>query len=141
MSEFEHPPRAGRSAHNPLVHVAGWLKAAFEYSKARAQLVLIEAKEAGANYGIAAGMFGAALVLVLFGYLFLMMTLVFGIALLFEDDHAWIWVLAGVAVLHLGGAGALVMMALRRLKAEPFPCTKEELRNDKLWLHHSPKKS
>jgi uncharacterized membrane protein YqjE len=117
----------------------GWLSAMLKYSKARLQLAVLEAKEAGAIYGVAAGMFGGAAVLALFGYFFLMIAAAFGIALLFEHEHAWIAVVGVIALLHLGGAGALVMMALRRLKTTPFACTKEELKNDRLWLNHSAK--
>ena len=79
----------------------------------------MEAKEAGAHYGIAAGMLAGG---------------VFGIAAACASPHAWIWVLGGAAVLHFGGAVALVLLARQRLKADAFFHTLAELKKDQTWL-------
>ena len=126
-------------AHSPFVHAVGWFGAALKYAKARAELAFIEAKEAGAHYGFAAGMFAGAAILGLFGYFFLMTAAVFGIALLFDHDQAWIIVMGANALLHIAGAGALVVVARKRLKTGPFARTKEESKKDQLWLNHSAK--
>lgn len=131
--------RADAHAFNPLPHAIGWLGAAVTYAKARAELALIEAKEAGAHYGWVAGLFGGAALLALLGYPFLILSAVFGIGLLFANEHAWIAVLAVVALLHFAGAAALVFVAKKRLKAGVFQNTKEEFKNDQLWLNHSAK--
>ena len=140
MPEFGPNPLPSAS-QSSLGHAMGWCGAAFSYAKARVELFAIEAKEAGSHYGIAAGMFGAAAILVLFGYVFLMIAAVFGIALLFDADWAWIAVMGVNALLHLGGAFALVLIARRRLKTGPFACTKEEFKKDQLWLNHPAKNS
>jgi uncharacterized membrane protein YqjE len=138
MPEFGPNPLP-RTAHSPFVHAVGWTGAALKYIKARAELVFIEVKEAGAHYGAAAGMFAGAAVLVLFGYTFLLIAAVFGIALLFDSDYAWIIVMGGLALLHIAGALVLVLIGRRRLKTGPFVQTKEEFKKDQLWLSHSAK--
>ena len=138
MPEFGPNPLPS-AAQSSFSHAFGWLGAALSYAKARLELVFIEAKEAGSHYGAAAGMFAAAAVLVLFGYIFLMLAAVFGIARLFDADWAWIAVMGANALLHLGGAVALALIARRRLKTGPFACTREEFKKDHLWLNHSAK--
>jgi uncharacterized membrane protein YqjE len=138
MPEFGPNPIPSSSRH-PFVHAVGWFSAALKYLKARLELAFIEAKEAGAHYGIAAGLFAAAGVLALFGYLFLMGALIFGAGLLFENEHAWIAVMGSVALLHLAAAGLLVLMARQRLKTGPFAMTKEEFKKDRLWLKQTEK--
>jgi uncharacterized membrane protein YqjE len=139
MPEFGPNPLP-TAAQSTFGHAVGWFSAALSYAKARVELAVIEAKEAGSHYGIAAGMFAGAALLVLFGYLFLMISAVFGIAQLFDSDWAWIVVMGANALLHIGGAGALVMIALKRLKTGPFAATKEEFKKDQAWLNHSANK-
>lgn len=94
----------------------------------------MEAKEAGAHYGIAAGMLAGGVFVAVLGYVFLVITAVFGIAAACASPHAWIWVLGGAAVLHFGGAVALVLLARQRLKADAFFHTLAELKKDQTWL-------
>jgi len=117
-----------------FAHVTGLFSSTIKYLKAHAELFGIEAKEAGINYGIAAGLAIGGLVAVLLGYIMLVITIVFALALLFGGGNAWIGVMGGAAALHIGGAVALVLMAKRRSKAAPFPETLEELRKDQAWL-------
>jgi uncharacterized membrane protein YqjE len=56
--------------------------------------------------------------------------------LLFENEHAWIAVLAITALIHVGGAIVLVKAARRRIKKQPFPESSKELMKDTQWLHH-----
>ncbi len=104
-----------------------------QYLSLRSQLMLMEAKEAGSHYGMIAGLFAGAAFVALFGYVFLMLTVVFGVALLIDSPHGWLMVLGGLTVLHLGLAVALALMAKGRLKAGVFEKTKEEFRKDKVW--------
>ena len=128
-SETIHPARAGTFSH-----VTGLFASTIKYLKAHAELLGIEAKEAGINYGIAAGLAVGGLVAVLLGYIMLVITIVFALALMFGGGNAWIGVMGGAALLHIGGAVALIMMAKRRTKEAPFPETMEELRKDQAWL-------
>ena len=94
----------------------------------------MEAKEAGAHYGVATGMIAAALFVAILGYVFLVLTAIFGIAAACDARYAWIWVLGGAALLHLGGAVALVLLARRRLRIGAFSLTLEEFKKDQAWL-------
>ena len=105
-----------------------------DYLSARLKLVGIEAKEAGAHYGVAAAMIAVSLFIAVLGYVFVVITLVFGIAAAFEAEYAWIFVMGGAALLHLGGAAALVCLALRRVRSGAFSGTLEEFRKDQEWL-------
>lgn len=117
-----------------FTHTAGFLAATVRYFKARATLVGIEAKEAGFNYGVAAGVIAAALLLALLAYVFLIITAVFGVAALFESRNAWIGVMGITALLHAIVAGLLIVIARRRFKAGMFPMTFEEFTKDQEWL-------
>lgn len=117
-----------------LRHFAGLLSAAVRYLSARLTLMGLEAREAGANGGIAAAMIAGGLVVAVLGYVLLIITVVFGIAAAFQGAHVWIFVMGGAALLHLGGAVTLVILAWRRLKTGAFHTTLEELKKDRQWL-------
>jgi uncharacterized membrane protein YqjE len=117
-----------------LSHFAGFLSSAVRYLAARLTLVGIEAKEAGAHYGVAAAMVVGGLLVAVLGYVFLVTTAVFGIAAVFDGKHAWIVVMGGAALLHLSGAAALVFLAIRRIRTGAFSNTLEEFKKDQEWL-------
>ena len=123
-----------------FTHGAATLAAAVRYVKARLSLAGIEAREAGAHYGLAAVMVGAALFIAVLGYVFLVITLVFAIASAFNSDHAWLWVMAAAALLHLAGAAALLWLAMRRVGKGAFPMTLAEFQKDQQWLTQLTKK-
>ena len=110
------------------------LGSVLRYLKARAALFSLEAKEAGLHYGLAGAFVAGALVLVFLGYLFLIITAVFGIGALLGGGNAWIAVLGVAALLHLGGAVGLVFAARKKVQAGAFPITAEELSKDREWL-------
>jgi uncharacterized membrane protein YqjE len=122
-------PRTGTFSH--LVRL---FSSAAQYLTARFSLVGVEAKEAGLRYGIGVGMIAAGLFVAILGYVFLVITAVFGIAAAFDAEHAWIIVMGGAALLHLGGAVVLAFLARRRLKEGAFSETVEELKKDQAWL-------
>ena len=130
------PGRAGTFSH-----LAGFLGSAAQYLRARLALIGIEAKEAGAHYGVAAAMAAAGLFVALLGYVFLIITLVFGIAASFDWRHAWIVVLGGAALVHMGGAVALLLLARRRMRAGTFPISLDEFKKDQEWLTRLANKS
>ena len=110
------------------------LGSVIRYLKARAALFSIEAKEAGLQYGLAGAFIAAALVLVLLGYVFLIITAVFGIAAALGGGNTWIAVLGIAALLHLAGAFGLVLAARKKVQNGAFPITTEELTKDREWL-------
>jgi len=114
-------------------HLSLLLAAKLAYLKARLELAGIEGKEAGIHLAIILGLAIGGLVLLIFGYFFLVIALAFLIGLAF-GGNAWVWVLFGAAVLHFIGAGLLVLIAKTRLGVPLFPLTLEELKKDQEWL-------
>lgn len=115
-------------------HFSGLLSSTAQYFSARLALLGIEAREAGAHYGMAAAMVAAGLFIAVLGYVFLVITAVFAIAAAFESRHAWIVVLGGAALLHFAGAAALGVLARRQMRIGAFSGTLEELKKDQQWL-------
>ena len=123
------PPRTGTASH-----FGGLMKSGLRYLSARLALAGLEAKEAIAHYGIAAALALAGAFLAALGYVLLITTVVFGIAAAFDGKHAWIWVMAVAALLHIGAAVALVLLGLRRARGSAFSSTLGEFQKDKEWL-------
>jgi uncharacterized membrane protein YqjE len=132
-----------RAAEEPgfLGHLSALIAAKLGYLRARLKLAGIEGKEAAIHIGIIAGLAVGGLVAVVFGYFFFIFAAVFLVALAFDSDSAWIWVLFGAAVLHFGGAAALVLIAKSRLAAPLFPLTLGEIQKDQEWLKTHTKQS
>ena len=124
-----------------FAHLSGLLGGVAQYFKARLALLTLEAKSAGIRYGIALALGAAGLFIAVLGYVFLVITAVFGIAAAWDWQYAWIAVLGIAALLHLGGAAALILVALRRIKAGAFEDTIEELKKDQEWLTQLTKKN
>jgi len=111
-----------------------FLAAAWAYLRARFELASIESREAGTNWLKALGFLLAGVVLLVFGYFFFCLAIVFAIATALGGGAAWIWVTLGAAVLHFAGL-ALLLVKVRALTREPlFPTTIAELKRDQAWL-------
>ena len=65
------PPETGL-----IHHLWAWLEASLKMVRLRGQLALMEARQAGSHYGLIAGLFAGALLMALFGYVFLIITAV-----------------------------------------------------------------
>ena len=114
-------------------HFSALLAAKLAYLKARLELAGIEGREAAIHLGIILGLAIGGLVLLIFGYFFLVIAVAFLIGLAF-GGHTWVWVLFGAALLHIVGAGLLLLIAKVRLGVPLFPLTLEELKKDQEWL-------
>jgi uncharacterized membrane protein YqjE len=138
-------PRAEdrRAAANAgfIGRISGFLAALASYLSARFQLAGLEAKEAMLHYAIVAGLLAGGLVVVVFGYFFLVLFAVFGIAWAIGGPHTWIWVSLGAAVVHFAGAVALVFIARAKLSTPMFTATLEEFKKDNQWLTTSARPS
>ena len=115
-------------------HLSELLAAKLAYLQARLELAGIEGKEAAIQLAIVLGLALGGLVLVVFGYFFLVIALVFLIARAIGDGSAWPWVLAAAALFHFILAGVLLLIARLRLGVPFFPLTLEELNTDQEWL-------
>lgn len=137
-----HAPSGGRPRQpdGMAYHLWGWIEAMLNCVRLRTELALAEAKEAGSHYGLIAGLFGGALIILLFAYVFLILTVVFALAEWMDGEHVWIKIMGGATALHLILAMALAWWGKSQLKAGVFEQTKEEFRKDKLWskTHHQP---
>lgn len=133
-------PRVAAKPHT-FAHLSGLLGSAAQYAKARLELLMVEGKSAGMRYGIALAMAAGGAFVAVLGYIFVVIAVVFWIAAAWDWRHAWIVVLGVAALLHLGGAGALIFMAWHRIKGGAFEGTIEELKKDNEWLTQLTKKS
>ncbi|MBN8422723.1 MAG: phage holin family protein [Verrucomicrobia bacterium] len=114
-------------------HLWAWLEAMLHCLQLRSQLALIEAKEAGSHYGVIAGLVIGALILALFAYVFLVLTIVFALAAWMDGSYVWLKIMGGATGVHLLLAAVLALVAKTRLKAGVFEKTKAEFRKDKSW--------
>jgi len=114
--------------------ISGFLAALSTYLRVRFQLAGLEAKEAMVHYALIGGLAAGALVVSVFGYFFLWMAVIFGIAWFIPSEGAWIWVTLGVALLHFGAAIGLLFWARAKLAAPMFTATLDEFKKDNEWL-------
>lgn len=128
------PDAAAAAPGGLFAQLAALLGAKLAYLRARLELAGLEGKEALANYAIILALAVTALVVVVFGYFFLVIALVFLIAWACGGGNAWIWVMLGAGVLHFIGAAALALVAKTRLSRRMFAATLDEFKNDQEWL-------
>lgn len=134
MPEPSSDDRRAAEAEGLWGHLSGLLGAKLAYWRARAELAGIEGREAAVQYGLALGLAVGALVLVIFGYFFLVLGVVFAIAWACGGGNAWIWVLLGAALLHVIAAGGLLLVVRMKISRPVFTATMDEFRKDQAWL-------
>jgi len=88
----------------------------------------LEGREAAALYLRVAIAGVAALVLLLFGYLLLLLFVAFCLATFFKID--WMWITLGLGILHLIGVAGCAFFIQEKLKSPVFTETSAELRKD-----------
>jgi uncharacterized membrane protein YqjE len=116
-----------------FAHLSALIAAKLAYLQARLELAGIESREAAIHLAIILGLVIGGLILLVFGYFFFVLAVVFLIALAFGSG-SWIYVLLGAALLHILGAVVLVLFARVKLGVPLFPLTLQELRKDQEWL-------
>ena len=115
-------------------HLRALLGAKLAYLRARLLLAGLEGKEAAVHYALIVGLAIGALVISVFGYLFLVIAVVFLIAWACGGGNAWIWVTLGAAFVHFLGAATLLVVAKGKLSQPMFAATLDELKKDQQWL-------
>jgi uncharacterized membrane protein YqjE len=128
------PDASTAKARGLLAEFAALLGAKLAYLRARFELAGIEGKEALANLAIILALAVGALVVVVFGYFFVVTALVFLIAWACGGGNAWIWVMIGAGVLHFIVAAGLGLAIRMRLDRRMFEATLDEFRKDQEWL-------
>ena len=130
--------RAGARVHNPAGHAGlidnaiGLISAFFAYVETRAALMAVESKAMLLQLAAVIAFALAALIAVVFGYIFILASLIAGIA--HRSGVSWTWIALGAGVLHIGLALACVLLAKVKLTGRLYPETRAELKRDQQWL-------
>ena len=114
---------------NNLLALTNALAGFFE---SRLALFGVESKSALAHVLVLAGALIGALLFVGFGYVFLLASIIVGVA---NALHvSWVWTSLVAAVLHFVLAFVCLMIAKNRVAKPMFPATAAELKRDREWL-------
>src|SRR5438477_10851299 len=98
--------RAGARVHNPAGHAGlidnaiGLISALFAYVETRAALPAVESKAMLLQLVAVVAFALAALIAIIFGYIFILASLIVGIA--HSIGVSWTWMALGVGLLHIG---------------------------------------
>lgn len=115
-----------------LDHLQALFGSGAAYLRARLQLAGLESKEAFVHYLTIVAFIVGALLLVLFGYIFLGFGIAFALGRLLHVP--WLWVLLGIGLLHVIGAVTLVLLARSKIAMPMFRSTIGELKKDQECL-------
>jgi len=121
---------------NNLVSLGNGLAGFFE---TRIGLFARESKSALLHLLLLAGAVIAALVLVVAGYVFLIVSLIFGVA--DAAGVSWVWIALAAAGLHFVLAIACGLFAKNQLTKPMFQFSVAELKRDREWLKTQDKRS
>jgi uncharacterized membrane protein YqjE len=130
--------RAGARVYNPAGHAGlidnavGLISALFAYVETRAALLAVESKAMLLQLAAVVAFALAALIGVIFGYVFILASLIFGIA--HRTGVSWTWVALGAGLLHIILAVVCVLLAKSKLTGRLYPDTRAELKRDQQWL-------
>jgi uncharacterized membrane protein YqjE len=115
-----------------LTNLMALVNALVAFIEARASLFAYEGKRALVHVLVLIACVVLALGMLAFGYVFLLVSILFAIA------HAlgvsWVWVGLVVALIHFALAFVFLVTASLRVKAKMFEVTAEELKRDREWL-------
>ena len=129
MESVTPPPSPGRPATRGLIgELLGLLGSLGDHLQDLVALAGVESREAVGIYVRVAIFLILALILVIFGYAFIVLFIAFALAALFQVG--WIWITLGLAGLHIAGAIGCFLYVKARLKAPVFAATSVELRKD-----------
>ena len=122
-----------------LNNLLALLNALAGFVESRAGLFAQESKSALVHVLVLVGCLVAALLLVFFGYIFLIASVIVGLA---HALHvAWVWIALAAALLHFILALGCLLIARSRMKKPMFESTTLELKKDREWLKNLDKKS
>jgi hypothetical protein len=130
--------RAGARVHNPAGHAGlidnaiGLISALFAYIETRAALLAVESKAMLLQLAAVIAFALAALIAVVFGYIFILASLIAGIS--HRSGVSWTWIALVAGLLHIGLALVSVLLAKAKLTGRLYPETRAELKRDQQWL-------
>ncbi|MDQ6622909.1 MAG: phage holin family protein [Verrucomicrobiota bacterium] len=114
---------------NNLLSIANALAGFFE---CRIGLFARESRVALVHILLMAGALTGALVLLASGYVFLIVSVIFGIA--HALGTSWVWIALSAAVLHFLLAAGCGFFALTQMRKPMFAASLDELKRDREWL-------
>jgi len=120
---------------NNLLALTNSLAGFFE---SRLRLFTRESKTALVQLLLLAAAVVTALVLVVTGYVFLIVSAIFGVA--YAMGVSWVWIALAAALLHFVLAGACGWFAKTQLTKPLFAASVAELKRDREWLKTQNKK-
>jgi uncharacterized membrane protein YqjE len=130
--------RAGAGSRNPAGHAGlidnavGFVSAFFSYVETRAALLAVESKALLLQLAMVVAFGLGALIALIFGYIFVLGSIVVGIA--HVTGISWTWVALGAGLLHIVLAVVCVFLAKGRMRGRLYAETRMELKRDQQWL-------
>jgi uncharacterized membrane protein YqjE len=121
------------SGHAGLIDNAfGVISALFAYVETRGALLAVESKALLLQLAAVVAFALGALIAVVSGYIFILGSLIVGIAHL--SGISWTWIALGAGLVHIALAVVCVLLAKARLTGRLYPETRAELKKDQQWL-------
>jgi uncharacterized membrane protein YqjE len=130
--------RPKMTAPNPAGHAGlidtaiGFFNAFVAYVETHAALLASESKAVLLQLVRLVAFGLGALIAVVFGYIFVLVSLVVGIA--HRTGIFWIWIALITGLLHIGVAAVCVFLAKSTLRSRLYAETRIELKRDQAWL-------
>jgi len=123
------------AGHAGLLHnLFALINSLASFVESRAGLFAQESKTALVHLIVLAGCVVGAGLLAVFGYLFLLASLIAGLAQSLQIS--WIWISLAVAGVHFILAILCLVIARGQMKKSMFEYTTAELKKDREWLKH-----
>ena len=123
------------AGHTGLLHnLFALINALAGFVESRLGLVAQESKVALVHLLVLVGCLVAAGILGLFGYVFLIASVIAGLAN--QLQVSWIWISLGAAGIHFVLAFICLLIARSRMKKSMFEATAAELKKDREWLRN-----
>jgi uncharacterized membrane protein YqjE len=130
--------RLGARVRNPAGHAGlidnaiGLISALFAYVETRAALLAVESKAMLLQLAAVIALALGALIAIIFGYVFVLASLIAGIA--HRTGVSWTWIALAAGLLHIAFAAVCVLLAKAKLTGRLYPETRAELKRDQQWL-------
>jgi len=103
-------------------------------AESRLALFVRESKSALVQIMVLAACLVAAILLFTLGYIFLVVSVIFGVARLVETS--WIWIALIAANVHFLLAVVFLLIARAKMIKAPFPELSAELKKDRQWINN-----
>jgi uncharacterized membrane protein YqjE len=121
-----------------LNNLFGLINSLAGFLESRLRLFTQESRVALVHIFVLAACLVGAAILVLFGYVFLIASVIAGLA--YALRISWVWISLAAAGLHFVLAIVCVVIAKNRMKQSIFEATTAELKKDREWLKKLDKK-